>query len=688
MTRLRFLILILVATAVCVGPVRAATIGHGHAPTKGFSGYVASDGSELGVGRLANGVRGICLDTGDAWDWPDRTPSSTLVDDPVVGYLTSRWLPRAASDPVLAAALWWAVGERLNSHPLRVSEHVARMQHETPKLAARIIRRHASLVRDALANAPGADGYAAPALTLAGGRLDGVGIRSATGHWVPGLPVVIRLEGGRFANGRTVWRGRTADRPIAREVRPTSSAEVRVRVVVSRVPASRFRLYTPSADHRQRVAASAGRTRLRAAITGPGLAVPSLSTQVNSQRAVLGDTLVDRVTVTGTSGATVAGEWRLLGPIAPAADGGCGALDWSSAPIVSSGTFTAPGDGDVEVGATRISVTGCYTYVERLAASPTTLAVDWSPPGIETETAVVTSVPSLSTVVNTQRATAGATLVDRVTIAGLPNGPGATPAAGEWRLLGPVRPDASLTCAGAAWSGAATAAQGVFSAGADGTVEVGATRIAEGGCYTYVERLAATALGSEVPWTAPGIAAETTLAGPPRVRVPGHPSVDSGGESDGTPETADRRAPGRVSLRAVGLSTTLARVDFHGSTLTPPHAISTAGIWAAGATPDAVVGTTVLVGHVSDDHDRPGAFKRLQRARRGQVIELTPPAGRTSRWRITRIRAVDRTKLPRGIFAQDLERRLILVTCTDKVTYANGAFHYTKNLIVYAEPAD
>ncbi|UDY25112.1 class F sortase [Nocardioides sp. Kera G14] len=571
MTRLRLLALLAVVAlaAICLDPVRAATLGHGRAPSKGFSGYVSRDGAELGVGRLPNGVRGICLDTGTSWTWPDKVPASHLVNDPVVGYLTSTYLPRAAKDPVLAAALWWAVGERLNSHPLKVSGHVALMRNETPKLAHRIVAAHATLVNAALRWAPTVAGYAAMKLALTRGDVSGIGVRSATGHWVPGLPVVVTVQGAQFANGGTTWRGTTDESPLRLPLSPDGAEPVSVAVHVSRLPAARFRLYDPMRDHRQRVAASAG----------PGT----------------------------------------------------------------------------------------------MAASA--------------ELAFVPAQPRLATTINTRQATEGATLVDRVAVSGLSDVPGSGPVTGEWQLVGPTRPDRNATCRGAAWAGAPLAGHGTFTVTRSGTVAVGATRIQRGGCYTYRERLIPTAYNLGVPWTPLGIVAETAVVGPAQPRVPGHPLVNSGGESDGTPETSDRRTPARIRLGAVGLNTTLSGVTFHGSTITPPHAISTGGIWREGAPVDALVGTTVVVGHVSDNHDRPGAFKRLQKAKRGQVIELTSPAGVRTAWRITNIKAVDRARLPRSIFGQGVQRRLVLVTCTDKVTYANGGFHYRKNLIVTAEPA-
>jgi sortase (surface protein transpeptidase) len=92
----------------------------------------------------------------------------------------------------------------------------------------------------------------------------------------------------------------------------------------------------------------------------------------------------------------------------------------------------------------------------------------------------------------------------------------------------------------------------------------------------------------------------------------------------------------------------------------------------------------VLGGHVSDDHDSPGAFHRLWGVRPGMTV-TTHAHGVTRAWRVTSVRRVSRDRLDRGLFAQSLARRLVLVTCADRVSHG-GWFHYTTNEVVVAVP--
>jgi hypothetical protein len=48
--------------------------------------------------------------------------------------------------------------------------------------------------------------------------------------------------------------------------------------------------------------------------------------------------------------------------------------------------------------------------------------------------------------------------------------------------------------------------------------------------------------------------------------------------------------------------------------------------------------------------------------------------------------SVDRNRLTPRVFEQDVVRRLVLVTCTGRVTTAGGGFHYRRNLVVEAVP--
>ncbi|MFJ9315887.1 sortase domain-bontaining protein [Pimelobacter simplex] len=700
--------------------------------TPGFVGLTTSRGHELGLARLPGGGHGLCLDTGTR-AWPTVATPSRLVRDPVVGYLLATHLDRARRDPVRAAALWWAVGalRGRNSAPATMRAYLAELDRTDGARATRVRRTARGWVRDAVRLAAPRGGYLAPRPVLrpatdparsGAGTLTGLGLRSARGLPVPGVRVTLHLTGGAtFADGRstrTLVTTTTAPAPISWR-RGSAAGPVAVRVRYTGVPAHHYRLHHGTA-RAQRVATAAGPRTLTASATVPApvLRTPTLRTQVNLQRAEPGAQLVDAVTVSGLGGSPLptplTGEWQLLGPVAPAAGSApappasptqapasCRGRDWSRAPVAAGGRFPVAHDGTFSVGATRVTATGCYTYRERLLGSATTVAAPWTAAGLPEETTLVAAAPRLRTLVNHQRATAGVELVDRVVLTGLPTGPAVAPVVpvpgsgsgtgsltGQWQLLGPVAPDAQGRCTRATWTGAPVLAAGTFPIPLTGepttTLLVGRTRITRGGCYTYREALAGSAQSAPVPWTAAGIADETSLVGPRPVAVPQHPRVDTGGSRPASPRPA--RGTSTVALRRLGLTATLTSVAFRGAALPAPRGARAAGQWTHGAPLDALVGTTVLTGHVSDDSDRPGAFARLRSARRGDVVRVADGAGTIHRWRVTRTWSVDRHRLPRSVFTQDLARRLVLITCTGRVTTPGGGFHYRRNLIVEAVP--
>ena len=407
---------------------------------------------------------------------------------------------------------------------------------------------------------------------------------------------------------------------------------------------------------------------------------PTLATQASAQVVRPGSALQDRVTISETGGHTLTGAWRLLGPVSPGASG-CRGLDWSTAPTAAAGTFRVIGDGTQVVGAHRVERVGCFTYVERIDGDRTTRPVPWTTPGLVEETTLVRSTPQLATTISRRTATAGALVLDRVAVSGL--GPDAGPVVGGWQLLGPVAPSKRHDCLRRDWTHARLVAQGTFVIRHDGTITVGRRHLRVGGCYTYRERLEASPVSTGVAWTRPGLVPETVVVGPRQPFVPPHPHVPAGGAR---PRASHNAASGSVALRSTGLHADLHAVGFRGSTLTPPGDISTAGVWRDGAGLDAVVGTTVLVGHVSDTRDRPGAFRRLWQARPGQRVVTLAANGTRTRWRISRVFLTPKREVPRRLFHQGMARRLVLVTCGNEVHYADGRFHYRSNLVVEAVP--
>jgi len=408
----------------------------------------------------------------------------------------------------------------------------------------------------------------------------------------------------------------------------------------------------------------------------------------------VGEWGMDTIQVSDTQGATITVPWVRL-ETKPLADGTCpgtGAPEWDTATVAASGTATVTVDGDHDLPETRyqFTATGCSTFREGLDESSLTFAVPMSQAGLPTETKLIKSAPHVVTTVNRQLATEGNVLVDRVTVTRTTGNTVDVP----WQLRGPIAPNTKGNCRNlgkAAWKHAPIAAHGIKTVHGDGTYLMGTHKVKRGGCYSYEERVKATTMTLSAPWTPLGIVEETSLVKPKQPEVPDHPYINAGGH--GVLEetflgrlfrTITSAAQPTVTIRSVGLQASLAPVSFQGQNLTPPSNIHIGGIWNAGATLDALVGTTVLVGHVSNDHDAPGEFKKLTHAERGQIVTTRASDGSVQRWKIQRVLYTPKERLPRSIFHQGVSRHLMLVTCGKKVVYSNGHFHYRDNLIVDA----
>ena len=262
---------------------------------------------------------------------------------------------------------------------------------------------------------------------------------------------------------------------------------------------------------------------------------PTLVTQISDQRSTVGDTIRDAVTISGTGGELVSGQWRLLGPMSAVLVQGkptCVDVDWTGSPVAAQGRFEAAGDRTITVGEYTVAVAGCYTYVESLDAGALTAPMAETRAGIVEETTLARSRPQLVTQISDQTSLVGDTITDDVIVTGTAGvrGPvvarelgkladGAT-IPGKWRLLGPARAEfdtqtGKATCVGIDWStpdNSVVAAEGDFTVTGDGTYTVGEYKIVKAGCYTYVESLEETGDTFEFEETAPGIPEETTLA--------------------------------------------------------------------------------------------------------------------------------------------------------------------------------
>ncbi|MFJ9312655.1 Ig-like domain-containing protein [Pimelobacter simplex] len=265
-------------------------------------------------------------------------------------------------------------------------------------------------------------------------------------------------------------------------------------------------------------------------------------------------------------------------------------------------------------------------------------------------------------------------LTDQVRISGFQ--PGGT-ATGRATLYGPVdRPSASMCTL-------ANAVGTVFFTPRNGTLTTPPITVREPGYYTWVVSTTADDDNQAASHSC-GQVAETTLVHRPGV---GKVRVEAGYSGTDRSVRARRLRPVQVSVPALGMKARIDTVGTRRGTMLIPGRMARGGWLLGSAAPGEAVGATVIAGHVSDRRDRPGAFGKLRKARTGQLVEVRGADGVVRTYRITSVRSQPRG---RGLTGAPVSttgaHRLTLVTCTGKVTYRNGRFHYTRNLVVTAVP--
>lgn len=440
---------------------------------------------------------------------------------------------------------------------------------------------------------------------------------------------------------------------------------------------------------------------------------PSVATLASRQRAEVGDSLHDTVTVAGLRDTATSVTWTLHGPRRPV-DGSCGSVRWDGAPVADEGSLAITGDGTYRTPATRLERAGCYTYAQTV--QPTAISTEAvSSPGLAPETALVRRrTPQVTTVVSDQRALVGDRLRDTVWIRGLRADDRVRV---QWWLHGPIAPRGADSCRDLDWDGAPVADRGEFGAEGNGRHHTRWTRVTTAGCYTYSERVRPTAATEPVA-TPPGIPAETALV--TRPPVPVVPEIPTGfrvaadaGEPDrptvrATPRFLDERyvapspsSPGpgagpqtgllpraaaaaELSIPSVGIRAGVDTVGLDGTTMAVPNDTRRLGWLSGTATAGDVMGSSVVAGHVSDRSDRPGALWRLRDVRRGDTVRWTDAAGETQRFVVRRVQRFPRsTGVPARLFRTTGPHVLHVVTCTNRQV-SGGGFHYADNLVVTA----
>ena len=283
------------------------------------------------------------------------------------------------------------------------------------------------------------------------------------------------------------------------------------------------------------------------------------------------------------------------------------------------------------------------------------------------------SAPRIRTRTSDPRVTPRERFRDRVHIKGL--APRSTVPATA-RLYGPFPSRAHLSCT------PSHLARTVTWRARNGWTRSPAVRVGAPGLYTWRVTTGAT-VANPAGRHRCGLAAETTTVARPAYVAP----IVNGGFS-GTlldHDIARRVPPPVVRAPGIGLRADVHRVSVTGGVMNLPDDVHLTGWLGRSAGFGDTIGTTVIAGHVSDRHDRPGALWHLRNAHAGQIVTITNGA-RIHRFKVTATATYSRsTRLPQKYFSTTGRHRLVLISCTDRVVHADGRFHYTRYQVVMAK---
>lgn len=283
--------------------------------------------------------------------------------------------------------------------------------------------------------------------------------------------------------------------------------------------------------------------------------------------------------------------------------------------------------------------------------------------------------PEVAVTVNTKaslkRAETGSSLYDQVRVQGLGAGQTAPATA---TLYGPYANKRSMTCA------PASAVRTVSLTATSDWVDSPKVKVDKPGYYVWVASVAATE--STLAGTHDcALASETTL-----VHRPAYQAVRIETGYDGYDDFPERALPLVLKMAKLHINAPMQSVGAANGEMKVPGSTRQLGWLNLSAAIDDLIGTTVVAGHVSDNHDSPGALWNLRKARKGQVFKVEQ-GGKTLRFKVKRINTYQRGKaLPSKYFDVSGKHKLVVVSCSDKTVYSNGRFHYRKNLVVTLVP--
>ena len=139
--------------------------------------------------------------------------------------------------------------------------------------------------------------------------------------------------------------------------------------------------------------------------------------------------------------------------------------------------------------------------------------------------------------------------------------------------------------------------------------------------------------------------------------------------------------PVRIDIPALDVAAAVVPVVATGSELVPPSDPQLLGWWAGGAEPGALTGSAVLTGHTVSTGG--GALDLLHQLRPADRLTVRTTAGRIG-YEVVRVAVYSKPALAKAserVFSQEVQGRLVLVTCTDY-----DGVEYLSNTVVVASP--
>ncbi len=503
-----------------------------------------------------------------------------------------------------------------------------------------------------------------PSTLVAGTRTEAtIRVLSARGTPLPHVRLTISANG----TASTPSPVRTDASGVARVgLTPTGAGAVRLAISTEPLAPERPRILAPTtraaAANGQRLALPTSE-RVSTTVTAGVTASPRLTTAVDAQEVVPGQSIHDRVTLTGLGALHVRVQVELWGPFTTHAEIACtGTPYWT-------GSFVAEGDGTYPTTTVRVDRVGYYSFRERIAPGPSNIGLV-APCAETTETTLARARPQLTTTAVPEVSRPGSSVSDRIQVQGL----GRTAAEIDVELFGPFASRAAVRCSGRPFWEGRVQVEG------DGVVRSPSVHVDNAGFYAFRERTVRSELVPEIR-TPCGLVAETPLVAP---RI-----VAGRGESGRFVQAAGAgaRTPVRVRVPGLGIDAPVsaAQIDVAHGVLGAPKSIARTGWWRDGAAPGARSGAVLITGHVDSAKGGIGAFFQLRRAHTRERVEVVTASGRTFAYDVVSVRSYRKGAVPTSIFSRRGAARLVLVTCGGPFDRASG--HYRDNVVLTAVPA-